>query len=125
MSDTARTSAATAARRATERAARDGTPQWAGLQLRSLDRDVLASLGSEPDRFYWERPSESVALATAGCVHEITATGPERFTTCAAAAREVFARIHLAGDLADGAFGPILVGGFAFSDAPSGGDAPR
>ena len=122
MSDTTRRKAATPARLASEQAAREGAPQWAGVQLRTLEQDVLTSLGNEPDRFYWERPSEGTALATAGRVHEITASGPGRFTACAHAARNAFARIHLAGDLDEGALGPILVGGFAFSDAPSSGE---
>lgn len=74
--------------------------------------------------FVLEQPDrDGSAVATLGCVAELTASGPGRF---AAVAREWRALIGTAShDVPDGrgATGPLAVGGFAFAD--DGGAAPE
>jgi isochorismate synthase len=111
-------SAVAAAARA---AARNGRPHWAALRARVAARDGLAvfDAAGEGERFYWERPDRGLSLAALGSAHVIETRGGNRFRKAARAARKVAAATHLAGDPGPRHTGALLVGGFAFSDAPS------
>jgi isochorismate synthase len=116
---------AAAAEQATARARSEGRAQWAAVRIPRLRRDALLALSRDTDRFYWERPSEDVALATAGCVHEVVAQGGQRFAECATEAEDVFRRVHVHGEAAPPSAGPVLVGGFGFGDDLPVGDRWR
>jgi len=76
---------------------------------------VFAAAGFAP-RFYWEQPATQRFRVGIGCVERVTVTGPGRFHAAETGARELFERIAWEGA------GPRighLVGGFAFSSAPS------
>lgn len=106
-------------------------PQWAGLRVELPVCDSLAvfeALASSDwpdslDRFYWERPAEGRALVGHGCVAAVEVAdepdGTTRFDQASNRAHEIFASLHIAGDAAAPEAGPALVGGFAFSSAPS------
>jgi type VII secretion protein EccB len=89
--------------------------------------DVFAAAGARADRFHFEAPARGVAIATAGEVECVVASGSERFRDAACAARTLFASLRLEDaekPRARGASrpveaGPLLVGGFAFADAAS------
>jgi isochorismate synthase len=116
---------AAAAEQATARARSEGSAQWAAVRIPTARKDALLALSRDTDRFYWERPSEDVALATTGCVHEVVAQGSQRFADCAAEARDLFRRVHVHGEAAPPSAGPVLVGGFGFGDDLPGGDRWR
>ncbi len=83
------------------------------------DRDLLSCFEDfdTDDRFYWEQPSASFAIAAAGSCAEIDVSGAGRFERAGEAARALFARVVRCGETATGgvaADGPLLVGGFAF-----------
>lgn len=111
-----------AAEQAVTRARSEGVPHWAAVSITTPRRDALHTLAPGVERFYWERPSEGVSLATSGCVYEIEAEGSGRFAQCAARATDIFGRVHRAGAPTPSSAGPLLVGGFAFGDAPPGGE---
>lgn len=83
------------------------------------DGDLLprvAGVAEEEPVFYWESPADGFAMAGAGSVAEIRASGPNRFSEASAQAQRLLAGIRVRGDGA-----PRLVGGFSFSaDDPSG-----
>ncbi len=114
-----------AAEHALARVRSEGAAQWAGVRISTLRRDALLALSQDDDRFYWERPSEDVALATSGCVHEVVAEGAQRFSSCAEQARDLFRRVHVHGEVAPPSAGPLLVGGFGFADTRPTGDLWR
>ncbi|MBX5440386.1 MAG: isochorismate synthase [Solirubrobacteraceae bacterium] len=79
--------------------------------------------GGEP-LFAFEQPDrDATALATLGCVRELTGSGPGRFAEVARAWRELAAEADA--DAPDGppGSGPVAVGGFAFAD--TGSTAPH
>jgi salicylate biosynthesis isochorismate synthase/menaquinone-specific isochorismate synthase len=85
---------------------------------------VFASRAATEPSFVFEQPDrDGSALAALGCVRELRATGPDRFTAVAAAWRALIADAAL--DAPDGppGSGPVAVGGFAFAD--QGSTAPH
>jgi isochorismate synthase len=108
-------------RRAADAAARTRRTQWVALRAPAHVRDPLAAFerARDADRFFFERPSEARSVAAFGAVHVIEARGAQRFAAADRAARELFRNLHVGGDGSDPADGPLLVGGFAFADAPS------
>jgi isochorismate synthase len=128
-----------------DRLARRGGPQWLSLRTRVTPCDALALFGEceAEDSFYWEEPARGLAIAALGRVHAIETSGDERIEEAARLSRELFAdhrEVEL-GDMGPGVeenpqadaagstqehrrqaapyAGPLLVGGFAFSGAPS------
>jgi isochorismate synthase len=90
-----------------------GAPLVAASLPVAVDCDPLVLLQSAPDeeRFYFEQPSEGVAIAGIGATATLNAHGPTRFHDLADALSE----------LTDGQPlppGVVAVGGFAFADAP-------
>jgi isochorismate synthase len=88
--------------------------------------DPLALFAAAPgERFFWSLPARTLALAACGAVAHVETAGATRFTDAAAAARALFADLRSAA--APGAppapaeASPLLVGGFAFAEAPSAG----
>jgi len=115
-------------------AARSGRPQWLSLCARAVPCDALALFGDweSEDAFYWEEPARGLAVAGLGRLHAIETGGPDRVAEAARLSRELFAdhhRVELGAALgaekdaqesrppAPGYAGPLLVGGFAFSEA--------
>jgi len=111
-----------AAQAALDAADRSGESQWVALRAEVAPCDVLAAfaLSESPDRFYWERPAEGRAIAAFGRAGVIETEGAGRFVEASERAEHVFARLHVAGPAAPASAGPLLVGGFAFTNA-----APR
>ncbi|MBW2695999.1 MAG: isochorismate synthase [Deltaproteobacteria bacterium] len=101
------------------RAQETQTTQWLAWRMRLPGCDPLAVwAAAEGDvRFFWEQPAAERALAATGASFEFTAEGPTRIGDAAIRARQVMARVHVAGEAAPLAAGPLLVGGFAFDDA--------
>jgi isochorismate synthase len=100
---------------------RTGQPQWAALRAEIPLRDGLEIFraSSQTERFYWERPAEERSIAALGCTAAIEAEGPNRFIESSARAQQLFARLHIAGEVASSIAGPFVVGGFAFYDTVS------
>ncbi len=89
----------------------------AALAPRVVRRDdpgdflALAAAASRRPIFYLEHPARDTALLALGAAAEIRAAGPNRFVEAADAARALFASLPPSDPP------PLLVGGFAFSDA--------
>lgn len=110
------------------RAARLAAFRFAAPARDALDIFALAAGG---ERFFFEAPARGVAIAGAGDAARIETAGATRFADAASAARRLFEALRTSIDdaprgLPDTAriappseAGPILVGGFAFDDAPS------
>ena len=81
--------------------------------------DALHAWAAAPagDAFYLEHPAEGTARLALGRRATITASGPERFESCARGGHELLSRIERCGD--PGAPDPFLAGGFAFADGPA------
>src|ERR1017187_793818 len=77
--------------------------------LRAIRRSGAAPL------FYWERPDRGLTIAAAGAVAEFRASGPGRFRDVSARARELLSSLN-SGRSGDPGGGPLMVGGFGFSD---------
>lgn len=107
-----------AAARALDAATRRGRRQWAAVRVALPRRVAPLALGEAADRFYWERPGEGRCLVAAGCAQALEAEGPKRFPQLAESARALYRDLHLAGDAAPASAGPLLVGGFGFSEDP-------
>lgn len=111
-----------AAVQSAERAAtRTGQLQWAGLRAEVPACDGLEVFGNsvQHERFYWERPAEARSIAALGCTAAIETEGANRFVESSARAQQLFAGLHIAGEVETPGAGPFLVGGFAFCDAAS------
>jgi isochorismate synthase len=112
--------------RAARAASREGRTQWVALHTRVSPRDPLGWIDAAGDEgFYWERPAEGFALATAGASHVIEVRGRDRFDSATRRARTLFRAVHVWGDSEEAAPGPFLVGGFAFADAEPDRDVWR
>jgi len=82
---------------------------------------VVASRRAGEPWFCTEQPErDRAAVAALGCVAALDASGPDRFDSLAARWRALAAEAHC--DPADGGFGLIACGGFAFS--ADGGTSP-
>jgi menaquinone-specific isochorismate synthase len=65
--------------------------------------------------FYWKRPDRGLTIAAAGAVAEFRASGAGRFRDVSERARELL-RSLIPGRNSDPGGGPLMVGGFGFSD---------
>ena len=90
--------------------------------LEAPDLLAVAAAGRSVPTFYWERPSEGLAMLGLGTAWEMRASGSGRFTE---ASRAAIAALHDSTPCGDRAFGPFAVGGFGFSDAECGDRAWR
>ncbi|MGH2839248.1 MAG: isochorismate synthase [Solirubrobacteraceae bacterium] len=113
--------------RAVRRSRRRGSPGVLAALTAAVAHDVdpsavvFASRRAGEPWFCTEQPErDRAAVAALGCVVAIEASGPDRFEVVAARWRALAAEAHC--DAADGGFGLIAVGGFAF--APDGGASP-
>jgi isochorismate synthase len=86
--------------------------------------DLLAHFAASRDEtaLYWERPDRGEALLALGAAAVVEAEGEGRFARLDTAARQLFARLRLAGPAAPG-LGPRLAGGFAFDERATQGPA--
>lgn len=107
--------AAAAASRAAQQRGRSQLLTWTEP---CADQDLFAAFGAAraTERFLLERPAQGRALLGLGCAARLEAHGAQRFESAAQRARELFADLHAVGAAGD-EVGPLLVGGFAFSDA--------
>lgn len=78
--------------------------------------ELLALAGATPETpiFHLEKPVEGLALLALGAAWEIRTSGAERFGEASRAAIEALARLPRS---TDPRFGPLVLGGFGFSDA--------
>lgn len=92
--------------------------RWLSLTREAPVRDALAVFGAsaDPERFFWERPSEGRSLAALGETAAIEVGGPDRFATAARLARRLFGDGRTLDPRPGPAAGPLLVGGFSFAD---------
>ncbi len=81
--------------------------------LEAADLLAVAGAGRTAPTFYWEKPSEGLAMLGLGAAWEMRASGSGRFAEASHAAMAALHEGALAGDRA---FGPLAVGGFGFSD---------
>ena len=127
--------------RGSARALETGAPVLVSLMQRLADAEPLAALerlgAAGGYRFYWERPSEAVALAAGGAALAVEGQGPQRFGQVQRALADAWARavsepvMLLANACASSAErveqvarggandtppGPCAVGGFSFFD---------
>jgi isochorismate synthase len=65
--------------------------------------------------FYWERPDRGLTIAAAGAVAEFRSSGAGRFREASERARDLLCSLD-AGSNGDPGHGPLMVGGFGFSD---------
>ena len=77
--------------------------------LRAIRRSGAAPL------FYWERPDHGLTIAAAGAVAEFRASGAGRFRDVSERARELLSSLN-PGRNGNPGGGPLMVGGFGFSD---------
>jgi isochorismate synthase len=82
--------------------------------LEAADLLAVAGAGRSVLTFYWEKPSEGLAMLGLGTAWEMRASGSGRFAEVSHAA---IAALHDGTFSGDRAFGPFAVGGFGFSDA--------
>lgn len=91
----------------------------ASEQTPSSARDLLAlaAASAGAPTFYWEHPTEELAILGIGVAHEIRARGRTRFADAAAQAKALLAEIRRLDPDAN----PLVVGGFGFAatDAPT------
>jgi isochorismate synthase len=93
---------------------REGRIRWIASRSAAPNDDPLRLFAAGgADRFFWERPSKGAAIGASGVAAAIDADGAQRFSDAAGAARALYASLHLCGDAAPDAAGPLLVGGFA------------
>ena len=109
---------------AVERARESGHRQWVAQRTSFPARAVRDALGGadHAERFYWERPLDDRLCVGLGAAASIETRGASRFADAAAAARDLFTRVHVIGDDAPAGAGPLLVGGFGFADEPGDDD---
>jgi len=81
--------------------------------LEAADLLAVAGAGRSAPMFYWEKPSERLAMLGLGVAWEMRASGSGRFTE---ASHAVMAALHEGALAGEGGFGPFAVGGFGFSD---------
>jgi menaquinone-specific isochorismate synthase len=89
------------------------TPMAAPPELLELSRTGAAPF------FYWEHPARGMAIAALGSVVELRASGKRRFEELSSRAQELLSRIRLDCETAEPCDGPLMVGGFGFSDRES------
>ncbi|MBC8188358.1 MAG: isochorismate synthase [Proteobacteria bacterium] len=109
-------------------AGKRGRRQWLAVRFSIPPRDILQDFvcSRNSAAFYWQQPSCEVSILGLGRLATIEGRGPDRFHEASLAARDLFANLELF-DLEDANFtngsgdrtpqrGPLLLGGFAFSD---------
>ena len=101
-----------------------------------VDRPVLVSVvlptaGADPvalfaaaesaglERALWSQPAEGVSLLGVGVAWSVRASGPGRFAQVAGAWSELADGAVVTGDVSRRGCGPLLLGGFGFSDEPA------
>jgi isochorismate synthase len=106
-----------AAQAALDAADRNGETQWVGLQAEISHCDALAAfaISESEDRFYWERPVDERSIAAFGRAGVIEVEGRRRFAEASERTKQLFARLHVAGQAAPATAGPFFVGGFGFA----------
>ncbi len=107
-------------------ALRCGRTKWLAVRWRCSTRDLLADFieASDEDAFYWEEPSRGIAILGLGRCTVVASHGPKRFTEASAASSELFGDLvvldlpgsHRATTTVADCRGPLLMGGFSFSD---------
>ncbi|MCG8589970.1 MAG: isochorismate synthase [Proteobacteria bacterium] len=99
-------------------AERTGAPRFVAWRRRvAVDVDLVALFAQTPAvaRAFHQSPGGSSWVAS-GLVAELRADGPARFRTLATGARRLFEGLRVAGDPAPPGVGPLLVGGFGFTE---------
>lgn len=69
--------------------------------------------------FYWEHPARDIAIAALGTVEELHSSGAGRFQDLSSRARRLLSNIRVDAHAAGRGDGPLMVGGFGFSDRES------
>jgi menaquinone-specific isochorismate synthase len=75
---------------------------------------AVAATSGEAPIFYWEKPVEDFSLLAFGAAWEIRTSGARRFDRASRAAIEALGELARSGDAR---FGPLVLGGFGFSDS--------
>ncbi len=75
---------------------------------------AIRGCGATP-LFYWERPDHGLTIAAAGAVAEFRASGAGRFRDVSERSRELLRSLNT-GRSGNPGGGPLMVGGFGFSD---------
>lgn len=81
--------------------------------------DPLAALELNPDydeKFYWDHPENNIAIAAAGKVRELSATGTERFEDIAHQTGEIKKSIDAYTAIQHSMAGPLFLGGYSFDN---------
>lgn len=76
----------------------------------------LSSVPGASPFFYWEHPARGWAVAALGSLVELRSSGADRFQDLSVRACELLSRVRVSSRLAEPARGPLMVGGFGFSD---------
>ncbi|MDH4247954.1 MAG: isochorismate synthase [Deltaproteobacteria bacterium] len=86
---------------------------------------LLAGLGHSGDfRFYWEKPSDGLAMTAGGMVRRFTAGGAQRFSSLGRVVHEALKDALCGGEEEGPQSGPFLLGGFSFFDTLGAADWP-
>lgn len=81
--------------------------------------DPLAALELNPDydeKYYWDHPRNGIAIAAAGKVRELKATGSNRFADISGQTVEMKNDLDAYTAIHHSMAGPIFLGGYSFSD---------
>jgi len=81
--------------------------------------DPLAALElhtEQGEKFYWDHPVNRIAISAAGKVHELKATGKNRFSQIASQTHELKRKISAFTSVSHSMAGPLFLGGYSFGD---------
>ncbi|HVA80622.1 MAG TPA: isochorismate synthase, partial [Candidatus Binataceae bacterium] len=84
----------------------------------SIDLLSVLRLRRGAELFYWEHPESGVTIAALGAVARFEADGPGRFDEVSKSARRALHALMQRSNHAAEGHGPMVVGGFGFSDRP-------
>jgi isochorismate synthase len=73
------------------------------------------------DRFYWNHPATGTRLVARGVVHAIEASGEDRFAELSRGCGALWEQLVVVGDAGPIDCGPLLLGGFGFTNAAPAG----
>lgn len=106
-------------RAAEQEAARSGAPvcAWLSRPVGGIDHRSLFSAAAGGERFFWEEPGDGLRLVAAGAVSTLIGAGRSRSRVAEQAAALFRGGEPLPSAALDG---PVLTGGFGFSDARDG-----
>ncbi len=97
-----------------------GSIEYFSLSFSIPKVDTLAVLeqnkGKDHFEYYWEKPSENIAISAAGEVARIKATGPQRFRTASSQGKSLIQKIFHFSSLEHSNAAPHLFGGFSFHE---------